>query len=290
MGEQMKDYQIRSDFADEIISGSSEEEAYSHQTHEGEHVRVSHVCIHRADNVLGKQPGDYISIEFDSLHEHEAREEVIESLRAALCALMKDTVRRILVIGLGNRFITSDALGPQVAHNILVTSHLYAQGHAHQLQGTRNVAVLAPGVMGQTGLESSSIIQSVSGVYHPDVIIAVDALATRTIRRINRVIQINNTGIQPGSGVGNHRLALSEESLHVPVIAMGVATVTSIGAILSEALESHDERDAILSGIAKEGRLDLVVTPKSMDDELDQLVHVMGRALNLALHPGYPEL
>ena len=82
MGEQMKDYQIRSDFADEIISGSSEEEAYSHQTHEGEHVRVSHVCIHRADNVLGKQPGDYISIEFDSLHEHEAREEVIESLRA----------------------------------------------------------------------------------------------------------------------------------------------------------------------------------------------------------------
>ena len=203
MGEQMKDYQIRSDFADEIISGSSEEEAYSHQTNEGEHVRVSHVCIHRADNVLGKQPGDYISIEFDSLHEHEAREEVIESLRAALCALMKDTVRRILVIGLGNRFITSDALGPQVARNILVTSHLYAQGHAHQLQGTRNVAVLAPGVMGQTGLESSSIIQSVSGVYHPDVIIAVDALATRTIRRINRVIQINNTGIQPGSGVGN---------------------------------------------------------------------------------------
>ena len=144
--------------------------------------------------------------------------------------------------------------------------------------------------MGQTGLESSSIIQSVSGVYHPDVIIAVDALATRTIRRINRVIQVNNTGIQPGSGVGNHRLALSEETLHVPVIAMGVATVTSIGAILSEALESHDERDAILSGIAKEGRLDLVVTPKSMDDELDQLVHVMGRALNLALHPGYPEL
>lgn len=76
----------------------------------------------------------------------------------------------------------------------------------------------------------------------------------------------------------------------MPVIAMGVATVTSIGAILSEALESHDERDAILSGIAKEGRLDLVVTPKSMDDELDQLVHVLGRALNLALHPGYPEL
>lgn len=103
---------------------------------------------------------------------------------------------------LGNRFITSDALGPQVARNILVTSHLYAQGHAHQLQGTRNVAVLAPGVMGQTGLESSSIIQSVSGVYHPDVIIAVDALATRTIRRINRVIQINNTGIQPAAAWG----------------------------------------------------------------------------------------
>ena len=212
---------------------------------------MSHVCSHRADNVLGKQPGDYISIEFDSLHEHEAREEVIESLRAALCALMKDTVRRILVIGLGNRFITSDALGPQVARNILVTSHLYAQGHAHQLQGTRNVAVLAPGVMGQTGLESSSIIQSVSGVYHPDVIIAVDALATRTIRRINRVIQVNNTGIQPGSGVGNHRLALSEETLHVPVIATRVGGIPEqIQSEKTGILVDNDEQD-IYNGLKR---------------------------------------
>lgn len=284
----MKQQMIRSDFADEIISEHTADDAYSHEEHSGTHVRVSHVRIHRADNVLGKEPGDYISVEFDSLHEQEAREEVIDMLCTTLASLIGALAQRILVIGLGNRFITSDALGPQVARNVLVTSHLYAQGHAEQLAGTRNVAVLAPGVMGQTGLESGRIIQSVSTVYHPDVIIAVDALATRTIRRINRVIQINNTGIQPGSGIGNHRLAISEQTLHVPVIAMGVATVTSIGAILNEALEDHAQREEILAGIAAENRLDLVVTPKSMDDELTQLAHVLARALNLALHPGYP--
>ena len=104
---------------------------------------------------------------------------------------------------MGNRFITSDALGPQAANEILVTAHLYEHEDPAYLKGTRNVAVLQPGVMGQTGLESLSIVQSVAQSYQPDLVIAIDALATRNIARINRVVQINNTGIQPGSGVGN---------------------------------------------------------------------------------------
>ena len=123
------------------------------------------------------------------------------------------------------------------------------------------------------------------------MIIAVDALATRSISRINRVIQINNTGIQPGSGVGNHRSALTQESLGIPVIAIGVATVTSIGAILSDLLsESTLNQHDLLDELSKRQQLDLVVTPKSMDDELKQLVYLVSESINRFVHPQYLKL
>ena len=123
------------------------------------------------------------------------------------------------------------------------------------------------------------------------LVIAIDALATRNIARINRVVQINNTGIQPGSGVGNHRMSLSEKSLHIPVIAIGVATVTSIGAILQETMEvSGEEKQAILQKIHDSDYLNLVVTPKSMDDELKHLVYIVSESLNRFLHPDYQQL
>ncbi len=109
----------------------------------------------------------------------------------------KFEISKILVIGLGNREIISDALGPYVASKLLVTAHLYENEDKAYLKGTRNVAVLSPGVMGQTGMESFSIVKSVTQMYHPDLIIAIDALATRNLNRINRVIQLNDTGIQP---------------------------------------------------------------------------------------------
>ena len=144
-----------------------------------------------------------------------------------------------------------------------IRDSLYANEDHDMLKGTGNVAVIQPGVMGQTGLESSAIVKSVCEEYQPDVVFVIDALATRNTGRINRVIQINNTGIRPGSGVGNHRHALNEEELHVPVIAIGVATVTSIGAILSEALDPlDDEKEEMLEQLAQKNHLDLVVTPK----------------------------
>ena len=204
---------------------------------------------------------------------------------------MKLKVKKVLVVGLGNRFITSDALGPEVSDDILVTSHYYANEDKKMLKGTRNVAVIQPGVMGQTGLESYAIVKSVCQQFAPDLIIAVDALATRSISRINRVIQINNTGIQPGSGVGNHRSALTQESLGIPVIAIGVATVTSIGAILSDLLsESTLNQHDLLDELSKRQQLDLVVTPKSMDDELKQLVYLVSESINRFVHPQYLKL
>ena len=204
---------------------------------------------------------------------------------------MKLMPKKVLVVGLGNRFITSDALGPEVANDILVTAHYYANEDKEMLKGTGNVAVLQPGVMGQTGLESSHIVKSIVQQFQPDLVIAVDALATRTVSRINRVIQINNTGIQPGSGVGNHRNAINEAVLEVPVISIGVATVTSIGAILSDLLqETSVAIDQLIDEIQTPQDLDLVVTPKSMDDELKQLVYLLSQSINRVIHPNYLKL
>lgn len=289
-----KPYQIRSDFADEADVCTLDHETFTHEKTVRGHIESSYIKVLEKENALGKEIGDYVSVQFEKLFDHEEREaivkEVCEQLQKMICS-MKLKPKKILIVGLGNRFITSDALGPEVADDILVTAHYYAHEDRKMLKGTRNVAVIQPGVMGQTGLESFAIVKSVAEEFQPDLIIAVDALATRSVTRINRVIQINNTGIQPGSGVGNHRSALTQESLGVPVIAIGVATVTSIGAILSELLEqSQISVSDVLDELSQREQLDLVVTPKSMDDELKQLVYLVSQSINRFIHPQYLKL
>lgn len=289
-----KKYQIRSDFADEFITQDIQSKTYEHIEKKNEFIKSNYIKVLLDENELHKAKGDYVSIECKDLNDHNTRDYMVEAIEENLlhmCKNMKIKVKKILVVGLGNRFITSDALGPGVAGEILVTAHLYAHEDKKLLEGTRNVAVLQPGVMGQTGLESLSIIQSVATSYQPDLIVAVDALATRNIARINRVVQLNNTGIQPGSGVGNHRMALNAESLGIPVIAIGVATVTSIGAILNEALEASDiDKEHVLDALFDHQHLHLVVTPKSMDDELKHLIYIVSESLNHFLHPDYENL
>lgn len=287
-------YQIRSDFADEIISANIQSKTYEHIEKKNEYIRSNYIKVLCDENELGKSKGDYVSIECENLDDAVVRTNMIDAIQENLQHMsdhMNITLNKILVVGLGNRFVTSDALGPGVANEILVTAHLYANEDPKMLQGTRNVAVLQPGVMGQTGLESLAIVQSIAKSYHPDLIIAIDALATKNISRINRVVQINNTGIRPGSGVGNHRMSLSEKSLHIPVIALGVATVTSIGAILHDTLQLEDEeKQQILQKIQKKEYLNLVVTPKSMDGELKHLIYIVSESLNRFLHPDYEQL
>lgn len=290
----MQKYTLRSDFADEIITLDTKEDAYEHIEKRNEHIRSNYIKVLKEDNTLNKAIGEYVSIEFQQMDDHVIREETIDAIVENLNRMkehMRLSMKKILVVGLGNRMITSDALGPMAAAEILVTAHLYANERKELLEGTRNVAVLTPGVMGQTGLESMAIVQSVANQYQPDLIVAIDALATRNIARINRVVQINNTGIQPGSGVGNHRMALNEDTLHVPVISIGVATVTSVGAILKEALDEADiDKERVFSYLYDQKRLDLVVTPKSMDDELKQLVYIVSQSLNRFLHPDFMNL
>ncbi len=289
-----KHYQIRTDFADEAEGCTLKEDTFTHEKTIHGNIQSSYIKVLQKENALGKEIGDYVSVQFDELFDHDQREDIIDEVCRQLQKMlrsMKLKVKKVLVVGLGNRFITSDALGPEVSDDILVTSHYYANEDIKMLKGTRNVAVIQPGVMGQTGLESYAIVKSVCQQFAPDLIIAVDALATRSISRINRVIQINNTGIQPGSGVGNHRSALTQESLGIPVIAIGVATVTSIGAILSDLLsESTLNQHDLLDELSKRQQLDLVVTPKSMDDELKQLVYLVSESINRFVHPQYLKL
>lgn len=289
-----KHYQIRTDFADETEGCSLKEDTFTHEKTIHSNIQSTYIKVLQKENPLGKEIGDYVSVQFDELFDHDKREDIINEVCKQLQKMlrsMKLKVKKVLVVGLGNRFITSDALGPEVSDDILVTSHYYANEDKKMLKGTRNVAVIQPGVMGQTGLESYAIVKSVCQQFAPDLIIAVDALATRSISRINRVIQINNTGIQPGSGVGNHRNALTQESLGIPVIAIGVATVTSIGAILSDLLsESTLNQHDLLDELSKRQQLDLVVTPKSMDDELKQLVYLVSESINRFIHPQYLKL
>lgn len=289
-----KHYQIRTDFADEAEGCTLKEDTFTHEKTIHGNIQSSYIKVLQKENALGKEIGDYVSVQFDELFDHDQREDIIDEVCKQLQKMlrsMKLKVKKVLVVGLGNRFITSDALGPEVSDDILVTSHYYANEDKKMLKGTRNVAVIQPGVMGQTGLESYAIVKSVCQQFAPDLIIAVDALATRSISRINRVIQINNAGIQPGSGVGNHRSALTQESLGIPVIAVGVATVTSIGAILSDLLsESTLNQQDLLEELSKRQQLDLVVTPKSMDDELKQLVYLVSESINRFIHPQYLKL
>ncbi|MDE6475842.1 MAG: GPR endopeptidase [Erysipelotrichaceae bacterium] len=287
-------FQIRTDFADELITQNIHTETYHHIEKRNDFIKCNMISVLNDQNELGKAKGEYISIEFKNLFDQDDRKQIIEAIHENLQVMiekMELKLSKILVVGLGNRFITSDALGPAVVNDIMVTAHLYENEDQALLEGTRNVAVVQPGVMGQTGLESFEIVKSIAQSYQPDLIIAVDALATRNIARINRVVQINNTGIQPGSGVGNHRKALNYQSLKIPVIAIGVATVTSIGAILNESLEQAEiEKEKVLQKIQDHSHLDLVVTPKAMDDELKHLTYIVAESLNKVLHPDYDRL
>ena len=283
-------YQIRSDIADEMVNEEKECETYTHRYKEVGMIKVSHIIVHDENNPFGKRPGDYISVSFPSLHDHEIRRDLVDVLKGTIDGLIADTgknIARVLIVGLGNRNIVSDALGPDVSDELLVTAHLFRQhSDLYRLEGMRDVAVIAPGVMGQTGLESSSIVLAVAKKYHPDLIIALDALATSDLNRVNRVIQISNTGIQPGSGIGNHCQPIDEATMRVPVIAVGVATVTSVGAILFQAAGNDELRMKLEKSLTQEN-LDLIVTPKTMDEELRYLVQIIAGTLNRVLHPDF---
>jgi len=249
---------------------------------EGIPVSTVKVLDSRGEEALGKPRGTYITLTLEGLasRAEDIFRRCVQAVAEEVSGLLRDVPGDglILVAGLGNRAITPDAVGPKVHQNTLVTRHLVRQMPEH-FSALRPVASLAAEVMGSTGVESSELVRAVCDKLRPACVVAVDALASRSLKRLCRTVQIADTGITPGSGVGNHRLGLTRDTLGVPVIAMGVPTVVD-GATLAADLMGLEEPPDL-----GEGR-DLLVTPKDIDSQVNDLAKVIGYGLSMALQPG----
>ncbi|MDD6466866.1 MAG: GPR endopeptidase [Erysipelotrichaceae bacterium] len=277
----IKSFCLRTDLAHEDLLEESENEDYSYRIEKYGKLTSNHVKISKDNQLIPRAIGEYIGIEFEQLDDPSMREELIDLCSIKLNELLNKTnqpIHKVLLVGLGNREITADALGNEVAKQLYVTAHLSDPY-------LRQVAVITPGVMGQTGIETTKMVESVVSIYQPNVVIVIDALATRHLNRINRVIQMTNTGIQPGSGVGNYREKMNEETLKVPVIAIGVSTVIDMVALIHQLLEDTEQSlsNTIYEKISKNSA-SLIVTPKEMDLELIYLAYVIASFINHSLH------
>jgi len=297
--------------ARDIVRGDAKEEVPGVRVRETKSagVIVTEVEIYEqsAERLMGKPRGHYITLDVPSFQDRDP------DLKAALTARLTDqlklllpdnTEKSVLVVGLGNWNATPDALGPRVVERLLVTRHL-GEVVPHDIrERMRSVSAVAPGVLGTTGIETLDIIHGIVQEAKPDLVIAIDALAARNLDRLLGSVQIADTGIHPGSGVGNRRQGLTEESVGVPVIAIGVCTVVQSISIAQEAIHLLAEQLAddmafydILKQMApseQRGLIDevlgarfaeLMVTPKEIDVLIDDMADVLAEALNRSLQP-----
>ena len=315
-------YNIRTDLAleekerlesDQVeVQGVVLEEEYDKERE----IRVTTVRIETENGAktMGKPVGTYLTIEAPNLSSPDEgiHREVSEELAKYLIEVMKKIIpeseqdKEVLVIGLGNRQATPDALGPYVADNLNVTRHIVKEYGKYAALEEMNcvVSAIVPGVMAQTGMETAEIIKGVVRETKPDLLIVIDALAARNSRRLNRTIQIADTGINPGSGVGNYRNAITKETIGVPVIAIGVPTVVDAVTIVSDtmenllsALETSESLKGVglvLGGYSEAEKYELIkeliapnlnsmfMTPKDIDETVKRLSYTISEGLNLA--------
>lgn len=254
-------------------------------------VLVTHVQITTKNGAkaMGKPIGSYITLEADNLvdadedYHREVSVVIAKQLQTLLPQLKEE--QSILVVGLGNRDVTADALGPEVVDHLNITRHMLRQfGHAaYSCEKVHQISSIVPGVMGKTGMESAEIVHGVVSSTNPDIIIAIDALAARSTRRLTRTIQITNTGIQPGSGVGNHRNALTEDSMGIPVIAIGIPTVVDAATIVNDAV-GHLSQDSPEIQNTIHDMHNMYVTAKDIDETIKRLGFTLSEALNIAFN------
>lgn len=228
-------YKIRTDLAIEVIPENTNIEIK-----EIDNIKISKIYIdEESSKIINKKIGNYITIEFEDITDDDNKENVkkifIKELKELLTEMNIKKEDTCLIIGLGNRMSTPDALGPKTIDNLIITNHLYKLGMLEEKY--RRVSALNPGVMGDTGIETSDIIKSVSKTIKPNFIIVVDALAASSIERVNKTIQITDTGIHPGSGIGNSRKEISKDLLNIPVIAIGVPTTVDATTIVSDTIK-----------------------------------------------------
>jgi len=265
---------------------------------------------------MGKPKGTYITIEAGNMDEED--EDYHREISVQLAKIIKRLVKNkkeemsILVVGLGNREVTPDALGPRVVDNLFITRHIIKEygKYAFGSDKVNKISSIVPGVMAQTGMESLEIIKGIIEETSPDLIIAVDALAARSTKRLNRTIQVTDTGINPGSGVGNHRHGLNEKSLGVPVISIGIPTVVDAATIVNDTMynlitamgesETLNNLGSTLGELNEAEKYELIrellspnlnamfVTPKDIDESVKRLSFTISEGLNIAFMGGRP--
>ena len=280
------------------ISGVSVEEFYDEE-HE---IRVTEVKILTENGAksMRKPIGTYITMEMANLvlpdeeYHHVVAEELSKYVGNVLQMNEEKEDYTALVVGLGNRDVTPDALGPHTVECLNVTRHIvkeygkYAMGE----EAVNMVSAIAPGVMAQTGMESYEIIKGIVETTKPDAVIVVDALAARNTKRLNRTIQIADTGIHPGSGVGNHRNEISKETLGIPVIAIGVPTVVDAATIVRDTMENllstleTDDKYEMMQELIAPHLYGMFVTPKDIDESIDRIGATIAEGLNLLFTKG----
>ena len=252
------------------------------QRAEGYPVTRVDILDERGEQALGKPRGTYRTIDLTTFWQR--RSDFFERAVRAVGGQLKDLLPGngpVLVVGLGNRAMTPDAIGPLAADNVLVTRHLIAAMPKH-FSGFRPVAVQRTGVLGTTGVESAEAVRSLVAEVQPALVIAIDALASRRVGRVCTTIQLSDTGIIPGSGVGNHRAALNRETLGIPVFAIGIPTVVDAATLVADLLEESGIMD-IDGDKLRSSQQNLMVTPRDIDQQVRDLGKVVGYGINWAL-------
>lgn len=313
---------IRTDMADEsrVVGAGTQTRARDGGFGEGirvekdgdEEVSITrvHVDTEEGEQKVGKSMGSYITLDIPMIREksrdlYEKSSRMLARELEGLIHLNKNDT--VLIVGLGNWNVTADALGPKVAQYVLVTRHIYEYLPKEVDETERPVCAVSPGVLGITGIETGHIVKGIVDNVKPALVIAVDALASRSMNRVNASIQLANTGIAPGSGVGNKRTALTKETLGIPVIAIGIPTVVDAATMASDVLDlvmdnmmaqagqgsefykmlleiDRDEKYRMIIELLEPYSGNLIVTPKDTDDIIEYLSKLVANGINMALH------
>ena len=299
----MEQVQIRTDLALEARESVSEKEEHLHgvqveeEYKEESEIRITRVTIGSKNGarLLGKAMGTYVTLEAPNMAhpDEDYHEEIARELADQIKSLLpkKKEQLSILIVGLGNREVTADSLGPRVVDNLTITRHMVMEFGNAAYEGRKLplTSSLVPGVMAQTGMETMEIIRGVIRETDPDAVIAIDALAARSVRRLNCTIQVTDTGINPGSGVCNHRCGLNEESLGIPVIGIGVPTVVDGATIVHDAIAhllenlEESEMEEFLQELITPRLHSMFVTPKDVDETVKRLSYTISEGINIAM-------
>ena len=304
MADERRDIYKKANFIDGDIPGIE-----TVQRDENKNVKTFIVKIldEEGEKALEKPIGTYITFDLKNLRyaedeEIEAASNIISKEIKGVVDTKVDSQDEILIVGLGNEHVTADSLGPRVVSNIEVTRHLLKYAPECVVPGTRSVSSIAPGVLGTTGIETLEIIKGIVDNIKPSLVIVIDSLASKSIERISTTIQVSDTGIVPGAGVNNKQKELSINTLGIPVIAIGVPMVVELATLVSDGinifidkLQEKAESNDFLNKFKQEdkyeevkdalnvGEYNMIVTPKEIDDLIDNMGEIVSRSINYAI-------